>query len=51
MAAEITLYHQERWDGSDYPDGLVGLAIPESAREALRSRFSGCLYCHPLANS
>lgn len=31
-AAEIALYHHERWDGTGYPKGLVGEAIPESAR-------------------
>lgn len=31
-AAEIALYHHERWDGNGYPEGLVGEAIPESAR-------------------
>ncbi|CAK0739170.1 putative two-component system response regulator [Gammaproteobacteria bacterium] len=32
MAAEIALYHHEKWDGSGYPFGLSGDAIPESAR-------------------
>ncbi|WP_311240277.1 MULTISPECIES: HD domain-containing phosphohydrolase [unclassified Xanthomonas] len=32
MAAEIALHHHECWDGSGYPTGLAGEAIPESAR-------------------
>ncbi|MCJ8271086.1 MAG: HD domain-containing protein, partial [Psychrosphaera sp.] len=31
-AKEIALYHQEKWDGSGYPEGLVGENIPVSAR-------------------
>ena len=31
-AREIAHYHQEKWDGSGYPDGLSGEAIPVSAR-------------------
>ena len=32
MAKEIALSHQEKWDGSGYPEGLCGDAIPISAR-------------------
>lgn len=46
IAGELVRHHHERWDGSGYPDGLSGPAIPLSARmvamasnyEALRSR-------------
>jgi len=31
-AKEIALSHQEKWDGSGYPNGLSGDAIPISAR-------------------
>ena len=32
MAKEIALSHQEKWDGSGYPEGLAGDAIPIAAR-------------------
>ncbi|MEA9707025.1 HD domain-containing phosphohydrolase [Xanthomonas campestris] len=46
LAADIALHHHECWDGSGYPQGVAGDAIPEAARivavadvfDALRGR-------------
>jgi putative two-component system response regulator len=32
IAKEITLSHQEKWEGNGYPQGLAGTKIPVSAR-------------------
>ena len=32
MAATVALCHHEKWDGSGYPNGLAGEAIPQMAR-------------------
>jgi len=41
LAKEIAHWHHERWDGSGYPDGLVGDTIPISARTRRMKREFG----------
>jgi putative two-component system response regulator len=48
MAAEISLQHHERWDGSGYPDGRRGKDIAESARlVALADVFDALCMARP----
>ena len=47
-AASIALTHHERWDGSGYPDGLTGEAIPLAGRiVALADAFDAMSYTRP----
>lgn len=45
MAKEIALYHQEKWDGTGYPDGLKGNDIPISARLMALADVYDALIC------
>ena len=45
LAKEITRWHHERWDGSGYPDGFIGEAIPVSARLMALADVFDALIC------
>lgn len=45
IAKEIAHYHHEKWDGSGYPAGLVGDAIPISARLMALADVFDALIC------
>ena len=44
-AKEIAHWHHEKWDGSGYPDGLAGEAIPVSARLMALADVFDALIC------
>jgi putative two-component system response regulator len=51
-AQEIALHHHERWDGTGYPTGLVGEAIPVSARiVALADVFDALTHPRPYRDA
>ena len=52
MAAEIALTHHERWDGSGYPAGLAGEAIPLPGRiVALADAFDAMTHARPYKSA
>ncbi|MBF4247501.1 HD domain-containing protein, partial [Vibrio anguillarum] len=48
MAKEIAHGHHEKWDGSGYPNGLQGDAIPLSARLMAVADVYDALICRRI---
>ncbi len=48
FAREIAHHHHENWDGSGYPDGLAGEAIPLSARLMAVADVYDALICRRI---
>ncbi|NOR51986.1 MAG: response regulator, partial [Gammaproteobacteria bacterium] len=46
MAHDIVLTHHEKWDGSGYPSGLTGEAIPQAGRIAALADVVDALTSH-----
>ena len=51
MAMQIAHYHHEKWDGSGYPEGLKGDAIPIPARLMALADVFDALISHRVYKS